>query len=306
MIAPASDSPLLGAHMSIAGGLHLAALRGVEVRCTALQLFSHNSNQWAMKPLADEEIALWKETLASHPMVTMVHDSYLINLASPDEALFRKSREAFLGEALRCVALGIPRLVFHPGAHMGAGEDAGLDRVAAALDWVDERLGGAPVMLLVENTAGQGSSLGHRFEHLAGLLDRVRRPALLGFCIDTCHLLVAGYDFRDAEGYRSVVAEFDGLIGVERIRAFHLNDSKKDRGSRVDRHEHIGRGFVGTPAFARILHDPRFRLVPKVLETPKLDDMDRKNLALLRRLASLPPPSDAADAGAARRRARRS
>lgn len=303
MIAPSSDGPLLGAHMSIAGGLHLAALRGVEVRCTALQIFSRNSNQWAMKPLADEEIALWKETLASHPMATMVHDSYLTNIASPDEALFQKSREAFLGEALRCVALDIPRLVFHPGAHMGAGEETGLDRVARALDWVDEHLGGAPVTLLVENTAGQGSSLGHRFEHLAGLLDRVRRPELLGFCVDTCHLLAAGYDFRDAEGYRAVFAEFDRRIGLERIRAFHLNDSKKDCGCRVDRHEHIGRGFVGNPAFARILHDPRFRLVPKVLETPKADDMDRKNLALLRRLASLPPPSGD---GASRRRARRS
>ncbi len=181
---------------------------------------------------------------------------------------------------------------------MGAGDEAGLDRVAAALDWVDERLGGAPVTLLVENTAGQGSSLGHSFEHLAGLLDRVRRPARLGFCVDTCHLLAAGYDFRDAEGYRAVFAEFDRRVGVERIRAFHLNDSKKDVGSRVDRHEHIGRGFVGNPAFARILHDPRFRRVPKVLETPKTDDMDRKNLALLRRLAALPPPSDR---GAARR-----
>jgi deoxyribonuclease-4 len=292
--------------MSIAGGLHLAALRGAEVRCTALQIFSRNSNQWAAKPLADEEIALWKETLASHPMETMVHDSYLINLASPDEALFQKSREAFLGEAHRCVALGIPRLVFHPGAHMGAGEAAGLDRVAQALDWVDERLGGAPVTLLVENTAGQGSSLGHRFEHLAGLLDRVRRPALLGFCIDTCHLLAAGYDFRDADGYRAVFSEFDSRIGIDHIRAFHLNDSKKDCGSRVDRHEHIGRGFVGNPSFARILHDPRFRHAPKVLETPKTDDMDRKNLALLRRLAALPPPSDISDTGAARRRARRS
>lgn len=303
MIAPPSDGPLLGAHMSIAGGLHLAALRGADVRCTALQIFSRNSNQWAAKSLADEEIALWKETLASHPMATMVHDSYLINLASPDDALYEKSREAFLAEAHRCVALGIPRLVFHPGAHMGAGEEAGLDRVARALDWVDERLGGAPVTLLVENTAGQGSSLGHSLEHLEGLLERVRRPALLGFCIDTCHLLAAGYDFRDAEGYRAVFAEFDRRIGVEHIRAFHLNDSKKALGSRVDRHEHIGRGFVGNPAFARILHDPRFRRVPKVLETPKTDDMDRKNLALLRRLASLPPPSDN---GAARRRARRS
>ena len=278
---------LLGAHMSIAGGLHRAVERGAEVRATALQVFTRNNTRWAMKPLAPDAVRDWKAALRAAPMEVMAHDSYLINLASPDPALYRKSRHSFLEEALRCATLGIPYLVFHPGAHMGRGETAGLDRIARALDWTDRRLGGAPVALLLENTAGQGTNLGWRFEHLARILARVKRPERLGVCIDTCHLLAAGYDFRSEAGYRSVFADLDRTVGLDHVRAFHLNDSKGDLGCRVDRHENIGKGFVGSRAFRLLLQDPRFARAPKVLETPKAEGMDRRNLALLRRLASL-------------------
>ncbi len=282
---------LLGAHMSIAGGLHLAVERAAAHRATALQIFSRNSNQWAMKALDADSVASWKDALAAHPMPVMVHDSYLINLASPDDTLYARSREAFLGEALRCERLGIPFLVFHPGAHMGSGEEAGLDRIVSALDWVEERLDGASVVPLLENTAGQGSAIGCRFEHLAGVMARVRRPERLGVCLDTCHLLAAGYDFRTPAAYRAVMEALDRTVGLSRVRAFHVNDSKKGPGSRVDRHEHIGKGHVGSTAFRLLMTDPRFAGAPKVIETPKKDDMDRRNLALLRRFASMPRPA---------------
>lgn len=284
--APRAADPMIGAHMSIAGGLHNAILEAARYRSRALQIFSRNSNQWTAKPLTDEAVETWKRTWAEHPMEVMVHDSYLINLASPDPALYERSRRAFLDEALRCDLLGIPSLVFHPGAHMGAGEEAGLQRIAAALDWTDRELGDRPVRLLAENTAGQGTNLGWRLEHLARLLELVENKDRLRFCIDTCHLLAGGYDFRDEEGYRRVFDEAVALLGAERIAGFHLNDSKKDLGSRVDRHEHIGKGCVGSKAFRFLLADPRFVHVPKVLETPKTDSMDRRNLALLRRLAA--------------------
>lgn len=280
-------TPCLGAHMSIAGGLHRAIQSAAALRCGALQIFSRNANQWAMKRLASETVTRWKEALALHPMVPLVHDSYLINLASPDGVLYRRSRAAFLEEARRCVQLAIPYLVFHPGAHMGKGEERGLDRIIRALDWVDGRLGSEPVTLLLENTAGQGTNLGYRIEHLAYLRNHARRPLRLGVCIDTCHLLAAGYDFRNDAGYVRVFTELEEVLGPGVVRAFHLNDSKKDLGSRVDRHQHIGKGYVGSRAFRLLLQDPRFRGLPMVLETPKMGEMDRRNLALLRRLASL-------------------
>jgi deoxyribonuclease-4 len=284
-----TELPPLGAHMSIAGGLENAIHEAVAVQASALQIFSRNNTQWAMRPIDEGTAARWREALAAHPMPTLVHDSYLINLASPDDVLYRRSRQSFLEEAMRCVVLGIPALIFHPGSHLGSGESRGLGRIARALDWVDRRLGSAPVRLLLENTAGQGTNLGHRLEHLAWILERVKRPERLGVCIDTCHLLAAGYDFRTPAGYASVFGEIDRLLGPGTVRAFHLNDSRKDLGSRVDRHEHIGKGFVGRKAFRMLLTDPRFREVPMVLETPKRGDMDRRNLALLRRLARRGP-----------------
>lgn len=272
--------------MSIAGGLERAVYAAARHRCRAVQIFSRNSNQWAMRPLTEAAVAAWKEALGRHPMVPMVHGSYLVNLASPDDALYRRSRDTFLAEAGRCRTLGIPYLVFHPGAHMGAGEKRGLDRIARALDWVERRLDSDAVTLLLECTAGQGTNLGSRFEHLAGIRARLGRPERVGVCLDTCHLLAAGHDFRTEAGYREVFDALDRTVGLETVRAFHLNDSKKDVGSRVDRHEHIGKGTIGSAAFRRLLQDPRFDGLPMVLETPKAGEMDRRNLALLRRLIS--------------------
>jgi deoxyribonuclease-4 len=290
--APRAAQPFIGAHMSIAGGLHNAILEAARHRCRALQIFSKTSNQWRAKALADEDVRLWKTTLREHPMHAVVHDSYLINLASPDPVLSGRSREAFLDEVTRCDRLGIGEIIFHPGAHMGAGEEQGLRRIADSLDWVCDRSQDSATRLVLETTAGQGTTLGYRLEQLAWIIGNVRRPQRLGVCIDTCHILAAGYDFRTPKGYEEVFEEFERILGFDRLCCFHLNDSKRELGSRVDRHEHIGKGHVGTKAFGFLMRDPRFVDVPKIIETPKKDDMDRKNLSLLRRLAHMKAPPE--------------
>jgi deoxyribonuclease-4 len=275
--------------MSIAGGLHNALEAGARHRCEAIQIFTKNGSQWAGKALTEEAVEAFRDAADRYRirrgrLELASHDSYLINLATPDRALLEKSRKAFLDEIRRCDRLGIGRLVFHPGAHVGSGEAAGLKAVARSLDWVFRRSEGSPTRVLLETTAGQGTSLGWRFEHLAEIIERTKEGDRLGVCIDTCHVLAAGYDYRNEEGYQRVFGGFDRLMGAERIEMFHLNDSKKGLDCRVDRHQHIGKGHVGSWAFARILKDPRFRSVPMVLETPKAGDMDRRNLARLRRL----------------------
>jgi deoxyribonuclease-4 len=277
--------PFIGAHCSIAGGLHNAILSAAALRCRAVQIFVKNSNQWKGKAILDPHVEAWKEAIGRHPIFPVVHDSYLINLASPDPKLLAMSREAFLDEVRRCERLGITRLVFHPGAHMGAGEESGLGKIAESLDWVCEAAPESPVKLVMETTAGHGTVLGGRFEHLARIVELVRHPERLGVCVDTCHILAAGYDFRTPVGYEAVFAEFDRLIGLERLVCFHLNDSKKDLGCHLDRHENLGKGFVGSRAFGLLVRDPRFEKIPKIIETPKEGDWDAKNLALLRRLA---------------------
>jgi deoxyribonuclease-4 len=276
-----------GAHMSIAGGLHRAFAHGERAGCDTLQIFSKNQQQWRARPLAAEEIAQFQAEQARtgiRPVV--VHDSYLINLASPDDALWEKSVAAFAEELERAAALGCPFLVTHPGAHMGAGEEAGLRRVAAALNRLFAAGAGAGVTVLLENTAGQGSSLGASFAHLARLLELSAFPERLGICIDTCHLLAAGYDFRTPETYAATFGELDRLVGLDRVKVFHLNDSQRDLGARVDRHAHIGEGFVGLEGFRLLVNDPRFAGAPMILETPKGDDLaeDIANLARLRGL----------------------
>ena len=275
----------LGAHMSISGGVEKAVVRGQEVGCEAMQIFTKNSNQWKAKPLsAIEAIAFRDACQAAGIGPVIAHSAYLINLAAPDEALYEKSIQACLDELQRCEVLGIPYLVVHPGAHMGTGEAQGLQRIAAAIDRIHRETRTRQAAMALEVTAGQGTALASKFEHFAAILDQVDEPDRLGFCLDTCHLLAAGYDFRTHKGYDQMMDAWDDLVGIERIRVIHLNDSKKDLGSRVDRHEHIGQGYIGTTGFEFLLNDRRLAELPMVLETPKEDDADVRNLATLRRL----------------------
>ncbi|MBI2922439.1 MAG: deoxyribonuclease IV [Planctomycetes bacterium] len=270
--------------MSIAGGLPLALERGAEAGCASIGMFCKSSNQWRAKPLPAEEIELFREKRRAFRHV-VAHASYLVNLASPDRALLEKSRAAFRLEMERCEAVGADYLVFHPGAHMGAGAEAGLATLSASLDRLHEECAGFRLRVLIEITAGAGTLLGSRFEELASVLARVRHADRLGVCLDTCHLFAAGYDISTRSGWQAVMQECDDRIGLDRVLAWHANDSKAPLGSHRDRHEHIGRGEIGLEAFRCLMRDPAFRDVPKILETPKENDMDRVNLATLRKLA---------------------
>ena len=278
---------LLGAHMSISGGVDKALLRGHEVACETIQIFTRSPRQWRPRPLRDDEIARFRQRQAETGIDPVIaHDCYLINLASPEEELYRKSLGVLIEELGHCQALGIPYLVLHPGAHVGTGEESGLARVAAALDQARDQTQDHGVMVLLENTAGQGTNLGHTFDQLATVLDAVRDNAWLGVCFDTCHAWAAGYGLRTREGYEATWQEMDDLIGHERLKVIHLNDAKGDRGSKLDRHEHIGRGKMGLEPFRMLLNDDRFGGLPMVLETPKGPgpDDDTENLRLLRSL----------------------
>jgi deoxyribonuclease-4 len=280
---------MFGSHLSISGGMHNALLQAEELGMDCVQVFTKNQQQWKCSPLADEAVANWRthcDRLAFEQTVS--HDSYLINLASPDEALRRKSIELFVEELSRCVALRIPYLVTHPGAHMGKGEEAGLRRVAKSLDEVHAIVPADGVITCLEITAGQGSSLGYKLEHLASILEQVNAPKRLGVCLDTAHLFAAGYDFRGRK-YAAFMREVERTIGIQRVKVLHLNDSKKELGSRVDRHDHIGRGKIGLEGFKPIVRDKRFKKVPKILETAKEKDeqgrdWDAVNLETLRSL----------------------
>ncbi len=277
----------LGAHESIAGGLHTAFERGQSVGCDALQIWVKNSRQWTATPLTGEEIRLFQEAQAATGIQPVVaHAAYIINPAAPDEALRRKSLAALILELERCEALGIPYLVLHPGSHTGAGEAEGLRLVAQALGEAHAATPGYRVQILLEATAGQGTNLGYRFEQLAYLLEQTPQGDRLGICLDTCHLFGAGYELRTPEGYAETIAAFEQTIGLARLKAWHLNDSKNGLGSRKDRHEHIGQGALGLEAFRLLLHDPRLEGLPGLLETDKSDDLheDRENLATLRAL----------------------
>jgi deoxyribonuclease-4 len=274
---------LTGAHVSIAGGLHKAFERGDALQCRAIQIFLKNTNQWKAKQLGEADRELFQNARKKSGIKAIVaHDSYLINLASPDPELYEKSLAAFVEELHRANFLGVPCLVLHPGAHTGSGVPAGISRVAKALSRALREVG-PPVQILLENTAGQGSCLGHRFEHLADILEKMKDPERAGVCLDTCHMFAAGYDIRTREGYEQTIREVDLRIGPGKIQAFHMNDSKKDLGSRVDRHCHIGQGFIGINAFRYLMNDTRFSSVPKILETPKGPGIeeDRMNLATL-------------------------
>lgn len=277
----------LGAHMSISGGIHLAPERGRAAGCGVIQVFTQNANQWRGKMPSDSDGALFREKLAESGIRDVVsHDIYLINLASAPGETRDKSMIGFREEMERCSRLGIDKIVMHPGSHVGAGEDAGLERIIEAFNQLFVAVPEFTGRVLLENTAGQGTNLGFRFSQLQRIIKGSDYPDRFGVCIDTCHSVAAGYELRTPEGYAATFAEFDELIGVERIACFHLNDSKKGLGSHVDRHEHIGQGELGLEPFRMLLNDPRFKTVPKMLETPKgdNDEMDGVNLALLRSL----------------------
>jgi deoxyribonuclease IV len=279
--------PLLGAHMSIAGGVGNAFLEGKRVDCDAIQIFTKSSRQWAAKPLTKEEIEQFQINRKVTGIDTVVaHDSYLLNLGSPDVSLRKRSIAAFIDELERCEALGVSNLIAHPGAHVGAGEVEGIKMIAKSLDEVHTACPTFNVKVTLEITAGQGSNLGYRFEQIGDMIDATKESDRLRVCFDTEHAFAAGYDLRTKEGYERTFSDFDDAIGIELLAAFHLNDSKKEFHSRVDRHEHIGQGFIGVEAFRLLMNDKRFWGLPMCLETPKGPDLkeDRENLTLLRSL----------------------
>lgn len=282
---------MFGSHLSIAGGMHHALLEAERLGFSTAQVFTKNQQQWRCKPLDPAAISSWSTELVRLKFKhTVSHDSYLINLASPIEALWRKSVDLFVEELSRCAALGIPYLVTHPGAHVGSGEEAGLLRVAAAMDLVHQRVPAEGVVTCLEITAGMGSSLGYKLEHLEEIIQRVNSPRRMGVCLDTAHLFAAGYDFRGRR-YAKFRKAIESTVGIGAVKVLHLNDSKKDLGSRVDRHEHIGLGKIGVEGFKPFVRDKAFAKVPKILETPKAtrDDgreWDAVNLEVLRGLLS--------------------
>ena len=295
--------PRLGAHMSIAGGLPRAVDRAHASGCEALQIFTKSAGQWRARALPDDEIALFRRRVRDTRIGPVVaHDSYLINLAAADPAVRERSLES-LGEELdRAEALGLDGLVMHPGSHTSGTEADGLRLIADGLARLLESRPAGRTPILLEHTAGQGTNLGHRFEHLATIIDRLGGSPRVGVCLDTCHLLTAGYDICSEAGYTATFQAFGRIVGFTRLKALHLNDSKKPCGSRVDRHEHIGKGCLGLEPFRRILNDRRFAALPMLLETPKVDTaetrrrsdvdpLDRANLATLRALIQSPKTS---------------
>ncbi len=281
--------PLLGSHLSIAGGYYKAVEAAAELTMDCVQIFTKNNNQWKGKPLAPEDIAQFRDAIDRTGIrMPCGHDSYLINLASPTEALWKQSLDAFVIEIERADALGLVGLVIHPGSCVDSSEEDGLRRIVLAINEAFKRTTKAKVEIWLETTAGQGSSLGHRFEHLRAILDGVKERHRLGVCIDSCHVFAAGYPLSSPADYAATFAQFDAIIGLSWVRAFHLNDSKREFGSRVDRHEHIGQGHLGREAFRNILTDPRFAGLPMYLETRKgfVDgqSLDAMNLATLRDL----------------------
>ncbi|MBN1349189.1 deoxyribonuclease IV [candidate division KSB1 bacterium] len=290
---------LLGAHVSISGGIHLAPARAADLGCTAFQIFTKNQRQWQAKGIGAEEIHEFESRLKElgyTRQAICAHDSYLINLAAPESEQLHKSRLAFIDEIHRAAALQIPYLVFHPGAHKGAGETDALKRIAESLDFVFDQCPDSMVQALLETTAGQGTALGYRFEQLRQIIDLVANPLHVGVCLDTCHIFAAGYDIRTELAYRETMAQFHEIVRFEKLKVIHLNDSLKSLGSKVDRHANIGRGELGSEAFRLLMNDPELSRLPKILETPGGDDWFRNDLAVLRSLLGTKPCKDDPDA----------
>jgi deoxyribonuclease-4 len=273
--------------MPTTGGLHNGIKSGLSIGCNVVQIFTKSPQQWAAKPLEPKAIELFKAAAPQLAAPVVAHDSYLINLCAEDPEKLQKSRDAFLDELERCEALGIGFLVTHMGATGEQTEDCSIGVFAESLNLIHEKTEGWNVKVALETTAGQGKSLGYRFQHFPQIFGMVEHPERLAVCFDTCHVFAAGYDLRGEEGYRAVMQEFDDIVGLDKIRVFHLNDSKKELGSRVDRHNHIGEGFIGPEAFAALLTDERFADRPKILETPESETMHPVNLRRLWELAGI-------------------
>jgi len=281
----------LGAHESIAGGLVNAFDRGHTATCDSIQIFTKSNRQWKAKPLEDEEVAVWRERMQAEAksggiFPVVAHTSYLINVGSPKDETWGKSYDALKIEVERCEALGIPYLALHPGSHLQAGEEAGLANIARALSQLHAETPGFEAMVCLEQMAGQGTNLGATFEQLAWLLDHTDQGERLGICLDSCHLYAAGYDVRTPEGYAKTMQDLDRIVGLERLKVVHLNDSVHELGSGRDRHAHIGEGTIGLDGFRNFVNDPRLADLPGLLETDKSDDLheDIENLARLRSL----------------------
>jgi deoxyribonuclease-4 len=276
---------LLGAHIPISGGIFNAPERGRGLTCDCMQIFSKNQMQWKSKPLSDDDADRFKRGIVEHKIEeTVIHDSYLINLGSPEVDLLQRSRAAFLEEMTRAHKLGVRYLVLHPGAHVGSGAQAGLNRIAESLDWARKEFGSYDVELLLEITAGQGSVLGRSFEQLAKIIGRMESPKGMGICFDTCHAYAAGYDVKTPSGYEKTMRALDDELGMDRLKAIHLNDSKGKQGSRLDRHEQIGKGHIGLEGFRNVMNDERLEDIPMILETPEGEKRYASELKTLRSL----------------------
>jgi len=280
-----ADRLCLGSHLSVSGGSWKAVAEAMQLKLRSLQIFTKNASRWIQRPIEEKEAVRFREAVAewgSHPVTS--HDSYLINLASPKEELFQKSIDAFTDELQRAEMLGLDFLVMHPGAHVGSGVDAAIERIASGMQECFRRVPQVKTRVLLENTAGGGTTMGRSFEELRDLLAAIDEPDRTGTCLDSCHMFAAGYELRDADGYQHTMKQLDRTIGAARVFALHLNDSKGDLGSHLDRHMHIGDGLIGKLGFELLINDDRFGGIPKMLETAKEDDMDSKNLAVLRKL----------------------
>ena len=275
--------------MSVSGGVHTAFERGTRIGCTTMQVFVKNANQWEGKPLTGEDIESYKRAQAKARIDPVVaHGAYLINLAAVSPMTLRRSRIALEDELRRCEQLGISGLIVHPGAHMGAGEDEGIRRIAESVDTVHARTPGFRTRTVLETTAGQGTALGYRFEQLASIIDRVQQKSRMAVCLDTCHLFAAGYPIHTEEGWEETMRALEETVGLDRVVAVHVNDSRRELASRIDRHEHIGKGQIGLTGFRLLMNEPRLAALPKILETEKSEDMheDVENMTLLRSLLS--------------------
>jgi len=273
--------------MSISGGMYRAFERAALTGCTTMQVFTKNNNRWEARPYTPGDIEQYRLARAGSPVApVLAHAAYLINLCAVDGEVLRKSRAALRDELGRCEALGISGLILHPGSHVGAGEKDGIKRIAESLNLAHADTPGYRTRSILETTAGQGSAIGHRFEQLGGIIDLVDEKDRVGVCFDTCHVFAAGYDISTEGGWEETIGAFDDVIGLRRLSAIHVNDSRKERGSRVDRHDHIGKGKIGLPGFRMLMNDPRMENVPKILETEKSDDMheDIENMNVLRSL----------------------